>query len=134
MQKGMRVAMENRRQQMAIFQQQTQAEIAAEGQKENPGWAELEFGPWALAKSQVSLNVMDFTQAVHWSDEIPDYACDTLLITSDTDLGGLVSPAIAAEAQSLNAKLSHLRIEGAGHNIRRDSFDAFRDAVVSFLL
>ncbi|TME98027.1 MAG: hypothetical protein E6I52_18355 [Chloroflexi bacterium] len=56
-----------------------------------------------------------------------------LLVTSDPERGGIVTPEAAAEAKRLLPSLEVVRLTGAGHNIRREQFGAFVAAVRSFL-
>ena len=56
-----------------------------------------------------------------------------LLITSDPERGGIVTPEASAEAQQILPTLQVIRLEGAGHNIRREQFDPFLAAVQTFL-
>jgi pimeloyl-ACP methyl ester carboxylesterase len=56
-----------------------------------------------------------------------------LLITGDPERGGIVTPAVADEATRLwrSGRVAH--IPNTGHNIRRDRFEPYRDAVAAFL-
>ena len=45
----------------------------------------------------------------------------------------MVGAAEAKEAREINTDLRALRIEGAGHNVRRENFPAYLLAVRSFL-
>jgi pimeloyl-ACP methyl ester carboxylesterase len=56
-----------------------------------------------------------------------------LLITADVDKGALVTSAIAQEATEINPRIQVAHIPGAGHNIRREAFQAYIDAVRAFL-
>ena len=56
-----------------------------------------------------------------------------LLIYGETARGGFVTPEVAAEAVMLNPRIRAVQIEGSGHNIRRENFDAFLLAVRGFL-
>jgi len=56
-----------------------------------------------------------------------------LLITADNSLGSIVTPETAEEAKRLCPSLTVLRLEGAGHNIRREAFERFVEAVRAFL-
>ena len=111
----------------------TRQGIVETGRKENPKWAEIEFGPWSEAKLQVSMNVL---QAVNmprkpWRDIIGKITCPTLLVTADPALGAIVTPEVAAQATRQSPHIQVARIEGAGHNIRRENFDQFMNAVTA---
>jgi len=56
-----------------------------------------------------------------------------LLLTSD---GGITTPEVAEEVKKLwksEQPFQWVYIKGAGHNIRREQFQAFCEAVVDFL-
>jgi pimeloyl-ACP methyl ester carboxylesterase len=54
-------------------------------------------------------------------------------VTADPDRGAIVSAAGAREAVKLLRAGQVMHITGAGHNIRRDRYAPFRDAVLAFL-
>lgn len=111
-------------------------QVMAMGRARYPSWDEEEFRAWALAKQQTSLTFLDrqtFAGETPWQELVPKITCPTLLITSDPERGGIVTPEVAAEARRLNPRISVVRISGAGHEIRREQFDAFISAVRGFL-
>jgi pimeloyl-ACP methyl ester carboxylesterase len=67
-----------------------------------------------------------------WQEIVPQIARPTLLVTADPDKA-IVTPEIAAQAAAMNDQIQVVRIEGAGHNIRREQFDPFVQAVTEFL-
>lgn len=69
----------------------------------------------------------------NWRELLPKVKCPVLLITSDPERGGIVTPEIAEEAKRLLPSIKVVRIQGAGHNIRREQFDAYLKAVRAFL-
>jgi pimeloyl-ACP methyl ester carboxylesterase len=71
--------------------------------------------------------------ANEWQELLPCVKVPVLLITSDPERGGIVTPEAAAEAQRLLPSLQHARLRGAGHNIRREQFEAFTGCVREFL-
>jgi len=109
--------------------------IVAAGRRDNPKWDESEFAPWAQAKKQVSPHVLDYVgvTVTPWRAIVKKIQCPVLLITGDPALGAIVTPELAAEAQRLNDNIRVAHIAGAGHNIRREQFDAFLRAVRAFL-
>jgi N-formylmaleamate deformylase len=56
-----------------------------------------------------------------------------LLITADPERGAIVTPQVAAEAQRLQPLVQVVRLPGAGHNVRREAFEPYVQAVRSFL-
>ena len=110
--------------------------VMARGRESNPGWDQSEFGPWADAKARVRdqfLNSMGARPMLEWQELLPRVQRPMLLITSDPERGGIVSPEAAQEAKRLLPTLQVVRLQGAGHNIRREQFDAFIRAVRGFL-
>jgi pimeloyl-ACP methyl ester carboxylesterase len=107
------------------------------GRAASPTWAEEEFEPWAQAKVQVSWSFLDDLargpMTPEWVDQLPRVTCPVLLVTSDPELGGIVTPAVAAEARRLLPTLQVVRLTGAGHGIRREQFGPFVSAVRTFL-
>jgi pimeloyl-ACP methyl ester carboxylesterase len=59
--------------------------------------------------------------------------CPVLMLTADVELGGIVTPEMAREAQALCPTLRVEHIAGAGHAIRREQPEAFMAAVRRFL-
>ena len=97
--------------------------------------ADEEFEAWAQAKQQVSLNVFGFRTAptAGWQTIAGGLHVPTVLVTADPELDAIVNAEAAAlAAQDPNITVVH--IPGAGHNIRREQFDAFMDAVSAFLV
>lgn len=110
--------------------------LMARGREQNPAWDEVELEPWADAKRQVSPAFSSrpfFQNEPSWQDVVPNITAPTLLITSDPDRGGIVTPEVAEAARALNSGIQVVRLSGAGHNIRREQFDAFLGAVRAFL-
>ncbi len=113
----------------------THEAIVASGRKNSPTWDEIEFGPWADSKLQLSPNVVDGRSAPRapWTEVASKILCPTLLITGDTEANAIVTAEIAEQAAALNPNIHVIHIEGAGHNIRRERFEPFVQAVTKFL-
>lgn len=108
----------------------------ARGRARNPTWAEEEFEPWADAKLHVRPQFFDDPNRgsmQEWREVLPRVKCPVLLITSDPERGGIVTPETAREASQLLLSLQVVRLSGAGHNIRREQFERFVDSVRRFL-
>jgi N-formylmaleamate deformylase len=109
----------------------------ARGRAASPGWAAEEFEPWADAKLHVSRNYLDDQTSrgtgQEWRESLPRVRCPVLLVTSDPELGGIVTPEVAQEASRLLPSLRMVRLRGAGHNIRREQFEPFVRDVREFL-
>ena len=123
-------------QQALARSQMSRDQIIADGRKEHPNWPDEEFEPWSLAKQRVRLEtaaVVRPPEGQTWRQALPKVQCPALLITADPELGGIVTPEVAAEAKSLLPSLQVVRLRGAGHNIRREAFDEYVTAVRQFL-
>ena len=109
--------------------------LIAENRKNSPLWSEAERGNWAIAKQQVSPNIVNVYATVRgpWRDVARKFQCPALLITADVDKGAIVTPAIAEEAMQINPHIQIAPIPGAGHNIRREAFLAYIAVVKAFL-
>jgi N-formylmaleamate deformylase len=107
------------------------------GRAASPSWAEEEFEPWAEAKLRVRRAFLDDSTrtgpADEWRELLPRVRCPVLLVTSDPELGGIVTPERAQEATRLLPALQVVRLRGAGHNIRREQFEPFVRHVADFL-
>jgi pimeloyl-ACP methyl ester carboxylesterase len=122
------------------FQEMTRAEVVQEGRKEHPSWDEVEFGPWADAKQQMSVNVFQGSLGKglaemrgQWQEIGPQLQCPTLLVTADAERGAIITPETARRVTQMNDRIQVVRLEGAGHNIRRERFEGFVEAVTAFL-
>jgi pimeloyl-ACP methyl ester carboxylesterase len=110
-------------------------EIVAIGRQQSPNWPEIELGPWATSKQQVSLNLLNarFDRGESWVEVLSRITCPVLLIVPDLALGGITTPEAVQQASSLLGTLEVATIPGAGHNVRREQFAAFMEAVRAFL-
>ena len=110
-------------------------DIVIESQKMDPAWSEEERLPWATAKKQFDIDIFDnIVINPRLYEEIVDkIKCPMLLITAEK---GVVSKETAEKIAHLwksKAPYRWIRIKGAGHNIRREQYDAFMKAVEGFL-
>ncbi len=116
----------------------TREALIADQRARQPGWSDAEMEPWADAKQRVSLSVMSVfdranPKAVDWAAMLPNITCPVLLIVSDVEMGGIVTEKSAAALQDLVPQTEVVHIAEAGHNIRRDQFDRYLEAVRGFL-
>jgi pimeloyl-ACP methyl ester carboxylesterase len=112
------------------------AEIVAEGKAENPKWADEEFEGWANAKIRLSPYMGNRRRDMprrNWQSTFAAIQCPVLLITADAALGARITPEVEHEAASLLKNGRVVNIPGAGHNVRREQFDAYIVAVRKFL-
>lgn len=113
----------------------TREQALEEVRRLNPTWDETELGPWVESKYQFDLNAFDNQSAPPppWKLIAQPIRCPALLLYADPEAGGIVSPQTAAQAQALNPRLTAVPITGAGHNIRREQYERFLQAVKEFL-
>ena len=125
---------EKRRAELIARKSEPREAIMAAGRQQSPTWDEIEFGPWADSKKQLSPNVLNRSMLTHkpWQETVSQITRPTLLVTADPGKA-IVTPEIAQQAVATNDNLQWVRIEGAGHNIRREQFEAFVQAVTEFL-
>ena len=97
------------------------------------GWREEEYGPWAESKIQLSPNVVQAFSGFGRSwigDAFAKTTIPVLVLKRDTDEEGKkLNQDVVSNL--LNGKLVH--VEGAGHNIRRDRYEATLEILKSFL-
>lgn len=110
-------------------------EVMANGRTNSPAWDEIEFEPWAESKLQLSPNVVNRFEITRrpWAEIVKQIECPALLITADPQAGAIVTPDIARQAAAINDRIELVHIPGAGHNIRREQFTQFLEAVTAFL-
>lgn len=132
--------LEGFRQRLRVYRSMTREELVAYGKARNPDWDDAEWEPWVDAKFAVSPAMLDCLQwsPSPWREICPQITCPTLLVMADAGdrpdgLGGIVTEAVAAEAMALMPDVRVARIQGVGHNIRREAFDAYLAAVRAFL-
>ena len=108
-------------------------EIVAMGRSQHPGWHERDFPAWALSKQQVRAEAIESIRFHPWAEIVPQLTCPTLLVHGDVDLGGIIGPDVAEEIAALNPLVSTAAIDGAGHNVRREGFEAYLEQLGAFL-
>ncbi|MEE4194510.1 MAG: alpha/beta hydrolase [Anaerolineae bacterium] len=116
----------------------TREEIMADGRTQNPDWPEEEFGPWADSKMRFAAHDPnkpafggDFLRDI--SEIVAKITCPTLLMYADHEKGAIVQEKDLAIFKELVPQAVVKQIKGAGHNIRRDQYDAFMTVVQDFL-
>ena len=110
-------------------------QLIAGVRQRSPLWSAAELDQWAPSKQQVSPQALDYARypSTPWWEIIGQITCPTLLVIADTAAGAIVDAATAEQAVALNPKVQVAPIAGAGHNIRREAFDAYVGVVREFL-
>jgi N-formylmaleamate deformylase len=120
-----------------IEERKTQSlqQLIESGRVQCPSWPDEEFQPWAQAKLQVNPNVAEIFKGLDepWTETASRIKCPTLLVTGDAERGALVSPQKAAKACELMEKGTTVRLEGAGHCIRRDQPESYLRELLGFI-
>lgn len=117
----------------------TKEELLSEVRTGNPGWDESEIEPWINAKHRYSPKIvrmvsMDDLPAMDFENLVKKISCPTLMLTADSLKGAIVSEKDAAALKQWISQLEVVHIDGAGHNIRRDQFGKYMQAVQAFLV
>lgn len=112
-----------------------EAERWARGRALHPTWADDNVRAWARAQSQVDPDVVSWFNSWpttnRWRNHVAALRCPGLLVTGDQS--PTVTPSAAAQARELWPQLQTGQIENAGHNVRRDQFTQYWEAVSTFL-
>jgi pimeloyl-ACP methyl ester carboxylesterase len=119
-------------------QSMTHAEVVAARKAGHPLWHDGEFEAWADAKKRVSAAFLFADPAASrsdWRALLPDVAVPVLHVTSDAPPAGngIVNVPAADVARNLRPTHTVAHVPGAGHNIRRERFEAFMAAVTPIL-
>lgn len=125
-----------RRERIIEQKKMTKEALIAMCREQSPAWAEAELDAWAESKQQLSPNVVGSWESKPrpWQEIATAIKAPTLLVTANTEKGAIVTPEIAAAAKVINPKIEVVLFSEAGHNIRREAFDGYVDAVRTFLL
>jgi len=122
------------RQWLESLPSKTVEEVMAKGRADNPTWPEIEMLPWAESKKQLDVNVFRIQDIREdWKEVARQISMPTLLITGDPDRHAIITPEVAQNVQKWNPMIQVAHIPGVGHNIRRENFQMYMDAVQAFL-
>jgi len=98
-------------------------------------WDKSDVAGWVDAKQRVSLRVMDGmrTHPPRWRQAVVWITCSTLILAGDPAKGGSCPPETVQQVQTLNSSIQVINVPEAGHQIRREAFSTYMEAVRSFL-
>ena len=104
----------------------------------NPTWSQAEVDPWADSKHRFSLKITRILDAresapVKISALFRQIRCPILLLTADPAQGAILSDKDADELQQWIPHIQRKHVPGAGHNIRRDQYPVYMQAIQAFL-
>jgi len=120
---------------MAALKNMSREELIDQARAEHPAWPEDELGPWADAKLRFNLHAVDRMKGTvdGWEDILRNITCPALLLTADPALGAIIDEDGEAHLRELIPQLQVVRLENAGHNVRREQFEAYMQNVRDFL-
>jgi pimeloyl-ACP methyl ester carboxylesterase len=122
------------REQIRFRQRHKLSEVMEQGRESHPNWDESEYGPWADAKLQVDVRVLDYiVEREPWSKIVRSIRCPVLMITGDPRAEAIVTQETAERICRINDRFEWVRIEGAGHSIRRERFEQYVEALKNFM-
>jgi N-formylmaleamate deformylase len=108
-------------------------ELRELGRQQHPTWPDEEFDSWAPAKLGLGKRSVEHLTPIDWRAVVPEIDAPILLVLGDHALDAIASPEVATVVSELHADVSVSTIAGAGHNVRRERFDAYVDIVTDFL-
>ena len=96
---------------------------------QHPEWDAADRAAWAAAKTRTRPEAMTALKAHHWRKHADAIACPALLIHGHEARGSRVTTKTAAEITARNPRVETVFIKRAGHNVHRDDFPAFMQAL-----
>jgi N-formylmaleamate deformylase len=116
----------------------TKEELMEEVCTGNPGWAKAELEPWVSSKLRYSPRIvkmvaMDDLPEMDFESLVKKVTCPVLMLTADTLKGAILNEKDTSALKQGIPQLEVVHIGGAGHNIRRDQYNKFMEAVKTFL-
>ena len=99
-------------------------------------WSREEAIPWAEAQAQFDVEIFsdNIAQLINdWQAIVSPLTRPTLLLTGEPARGSIVTDEVAQQALQGWSDGTLVHIEGAGHNIRREQYNAYITAVQTFL-
>ena len=117
------------------FRNMTVEELIEQCHRESPLWSYEELAPWAESKKQFDTNLFSSfnINELPWTEMVPKIQCPALLFTAETGIVNDDTVDKAMELWTADKPLSHVKVMGVGHNIRRENFPEFMDTIQQFL-
>lgn len=114
----------------------TRPELVATCRERNPNWLAEEVELWADAKVQVSPYVeQTFRQTEPlWQEVVRQITCPILLIVGDEEAGSVNTPQDVKAIAAVWREGQAVTIDGAGHSVHYDRFEAYLAVVKTFLV
>jgi pimeloyl-ACP methyl ester carboxylesterase len=113
----------------------TYEELLRKIKKGNPTWPEETFKPWVESKIQYREKNKRYILGLakspyNWKEIVQTISCPLLLISSSK---GITNDKNAKKVMELSKEGIWVKIEGAGHNIRREQSEKFMEAILDFM-
>jgi fermentation-respiration switch protein FrsA (DUF1100 family) len=113
--------------------------LLAENREAHPDWPEETVRLMAESKKQLDQGMVDALMdklnlgGSDWLNTIQDVRQPVMLLTANTELGAIVTPAMQARIHELQPSWEIVNFPDVGHLIRYDAFAAYIDALRRFL-
>jgi pimeloyl-ACP methyl ester carboxylesterase len=110
-------------------------ELLAQYRSEHPTWPEMVLLTWCSAKKRLDPDILSILhiEGDDWQEMVGKIACPVLVFTADPELGGIITPEVAARVKELNRGMAFVHIPGVGHHIRFGNYKDYMDALRAFL-
>jgi pimeloyl-ACP methyl ester carboxylesterase len=120
---------------LQVLQRFSLEAVTAYGRQKHPRWLEQTLPFWAGAKLRFDLNFYDLRPPFrpNYAGLLPKITCPALLLYGDANLGGIITPNLAQEAEKIMPRAQTAHIKNAGHCIRYERFKPYLEAVMAFL-
>ena len=101
----------------------------------SPRWSETDAERSLCARRQFEMDLFDIfpRERIEWREVVNRITTPFLLLTAEVSQGGVVTPEIAREVVKMAPVCRWVHISGVGHSIRFDDFEAYFQAVKTFL-
>lgn len=116
-----------------MIERLSDAQLLAFGKAQQPNWDDEDFTAWVQSKRQVSTLALAGLKYSDWQARVKEIHCPALLIHADDSRDGILTPTVVDAVLASNTCFSAEAIKNAGHNIRRDQFEAYILALRRFL-
>lgn len=111
------------------------AALLARCRAESPGWSEEDYMLWVESKRAVCPEALDVLPSFVrlWPEDVRQIDCPILILTGEPERGALFDVGAEQIVRQLHPGADILRIPGAGHQVRRERFTLYLEAVQRFL-
>lgn len=108
-------------------------QLLAMGRAQHPKWSLDDFPCWVQSKREVDVLALKGLTRSPWQSFIQRINCPSLLLYADETSDGIVQQKTVDHIVNLNPCFQSRQITAAGHNIRREQFEAYVTAIEAFL-